>query len=98
MALNESGGPATARAHGLGGVRLFSMPAAQGQFAMELNEPQNLAATTVEVFSLQDRSLYQQGYGPQQTHLAVAAGLALGLYLVQVRRGAGVLTQKLTVL
>ena len=52
------------------------MLAAQGQFAMELNEPQNLAATTVEVFSLQDRSLYQQGYGPQQTHLAVAAGLA----------------------
>ena len=67
-------------------------------FTVELDGPQNPAATIVEVFNLQGRSLYQQGYGPQQTHLAVAAGLALGLYLVQVRRGAGVHTQKLTVI
>ena len=65
---------------------------------MELNEPQNPTATTVEVFNLQGRSLCQQSHGPQQTHLAVAAGLAPGPYLGQVRRGAGVLTQKLTVL
>ena len=43
---------------------------------------------------MQGRSLHRQVHGARQARLAVAAGL----YLLQVRRAAGVLTQNLTVL
>ena len=82
---------------GLDGVRVYPVPAPQGRFTVALPGPAG-APATVEVFDLAGRALFRQAYGAQQTELAVAAGLAPGLYLVRVRRGAGVLTQKLTVL
>jgi hypothetical protein len=52
---------------------------------------------TIQVFNLQGRTVYQREFAPQQRKLVVDAALPAGVYLVQVRQGGKVLTEKVTV-
>jgi len=52
----------------------------------------------VEVLDLQGRVVYRRVVEKPQAIEAVAAGLLPGLFVVQVRQGTGLFTQKLTVL
>ena len=88
---------AAAPAPGLPGVAIYPVPAVAGSFTVELGSQPAAGATTVEVYNLQGQSVYRQQFELQQTRLAVEAGLGAGTYLVQVRRAAGVLTQKVSV-
>lgn len=88
---------ATAAAR-LAGVTIYPVPAAAGNFTVDLGAAAPSGLTTVDVCSLLGQTVYSQQFGPQQTRLAVPAGLPAGSYLVRVRRDQGVFTQKLTVL
>jgi arabinan endo-1,5-alpha-L-arabinosidase len=88
---------ATAAAQSLGGVRLYPVPAAAGNFTVELSSLAGGGSTTVEVLSLLGQTVYRQQFGAQQTQLAVAAGLPVGSYVVRVRREGGIFTQKVSV-
>jgi arabinan endo-1,5-alpha-L-arabinosidase len=88
---------ATAAAQSLGGVRLYPVPAAAGNFTVELGSLAGGGSTTVEVLSLLGQTVYRQQFGAQQTQLAVAAGLPVGSYVVRVRREGGIFTQKVSV-
>jgi arabinan endo-1,5-alpha-L-arabinosidase len=80
-------------------VSLYPIPAVRGSFTVELGNQQSgvIGPALVQVFNLQGRKVYQQEFAPQQRKLAVDAALAGGVYLVQVRQGSKVLTQKVTV-
>ncbi|QKG56499.1 family 43 glycosylhydrolase [Hymenobacter sp. BRD128] len=88
---------ATAAARSLAGVTIYPVPALAGNFTVELSSATASGTTTVEVLTLLGQTVYRQEFGPQQTRLAVAAGLSAGSYLVQVRREGGIFTQKVSV-
>ncbi|MBD2724645.1 family 43 glycosylhydrolase [Hymenobacter armeniacus] len=88
---------ATAGSARLAGVSLYPVPAERGAFTVDLGPLPNAEATTVTVTDLLGKVVYCRRYGPQQRQLAVAAGLAPGIYQVRVQRGAASLTQKQTV-
>ncbi|GAB3635923.1 hypothetical protein GCM10027422_15130 [Hymenobacter arcticus] len=97
--LTATGGvTATAAPHSLLGATIYPVPALAGSFVVELGSLATAGPTSVEIFNLQGQLVYQQQFGPRQTTLAITAGLGAGLYVVQVRRAAGVLTQKVSVL
>lgn len=73
-------------------MAIYSVPV-----TVELGSGAASGATTVEVFTLLGQAVYRQQFGPQQTRLAVAAGLGAGSYVVQVRREGGIFTQKVSV-
>jgi arabinan endo-1,5-alpha-L-arabinosidase len=87
----------TTAANLLTGVSLYPIPAPRGSFTVELGSQNAAGAATVQVFNLQGRTVYRQEFAPQQRKLAVDAALPAGVYLVQVRQGSKVLTQKVTV-
>ncbi len=95
-----SGSTPTATTPGtiLAGVSIYPVPVLRGNFTLALSGRPALAPVTVEVFNLQGRSLYLRVIAQPQTTQAVAAGLPSGLFLVQVRQGTGLFTQKLPVL
>jgi len=82
----------------LTGVSIYPVPAERGSFTVNLGEQKMVGAATVLIFDWQGREVYHQQFGPQQTQLPVEAGLADGMYLVQVQQGAKRLVQKITVL
>jgi arabinan endo-1,5-alpha-L-arabinosidase len=81
----------------LPGLSIYPVPAAGGKFTVDMGRQQTAAATSVAVFTLQGQRLYQQSFVANQSKLAVEAVLLPGIYLVQVRRGDALATQKLTV-
>jgi arabinan endo-1,5-alpha-L-arabinosidase len=84
----------TTASHLLTGVSLYPIPAVRGSFTVELGTQNAAGAGTVQVFNLQGRLVYQQEFAPQQRKLALHTALPTGIYLVQVRQGSKVLTQK----
>ncbi|MDO7886862.1 family 43 glycosylhydrolase [Hymenobacter cheonanensis] len=88
---------AAASAQRLAGVSIYPVPATAGNFTVELGSLGASSSTTVEVFNLLGQPVYRREFGPQQTRLAVAAGLSAGSYLVRVRREGGIFTQKVPV-
>ena len=88
---------ATASAQRLRDVTIYPVPASAGNFTVELGSQPTASATEVEVLNLLGQPVYRRQFGPQQTKLAVEAGLAAGSYLVQVRREGGIFTQKVSV-
>jgi hypothetical protein len=94
-----AGGPlATAGSHRIAGASIFPVPAEHGRFTVDLGSQPTAEVATVEVFNLQGQRVYGQQFAGRQPRLAVETALAPGLYLVQVRQGAGFLTQKVLVL
>ncbi|HEX8329791.1 MAG TPA: family 43 glycosylhydrolase [Hymenobacter sp.] len=81
----------------LTGVSMYPVPAERGAFTIELGAAKSAEATTVQVFNSLGQLVRRQVYEPQQTKLAVAAGLAPGIYQVRVQRGNAAVTQKQTV-
>ncbi|GAA4499252.1 hypothetical protein GCM10023172_17680 [Hymenobacter ginsengisoli] len=96
-ALAAPGAPlAAAAAQRLSGVTIYPVPAAAGNFTIALDQGAG-GPTVVEVFNLLGQAVYRHEFGPQQSRLAVAAGLPAGSYLVRVRREAALFTQKVSV-
>ncbi|GAC1372330.1 MAG: hypothetical protein NVSMB30_12980 [Hymenobacter sp.] len=89
---------ATAPGAGLTGISIYPVPAVRGTFTLDLSGRRLTEAVTVEIFNLQGRSVFRQVLAQPQAVQAVAAALPPGLFLVRVRQGAGLYTQKLTVL
>ena len=97
--LTPAAGPtATAPRTTLTGISLYPIPATGGTFTLDLSGRQAGGAVTVEVLDLQGRVVYRRLVENPQATVAVEAGLLPGLFLVQVRQGAGLFTQKMTVL
>ncbi|WP_426058163.1 family 43 glycosylhydrolase [Hymenobacter sp. B1770] len=82
----------------LTGVSIYPIPTTRGTFTLDLSGRKSLEAVTVEVLDMQGRSLYRRVLENPQAKTAVEAGLLPGLFLVKVRQGTGLFTQKLTVL
>jgi arabinan endo-1,5-alpha-L-arabinosidase len=80
------------------GVSVYPVPATRGGFTVELGQQKAAEPTLVEVYDLQGRLVHRQEFQRQQSTLAVTAALRAGLYLVQVKRESGAVTQKITVL
>lgn len=78
-------------------VSIYPIPAIRGSFTVDLGGKKTGNATTIQIFNLQGRSVYQSKFAPQQSKLAVEAALAPGVYLVQVRQDGKLLNQKVTV-
>lgn len=95
--LTVNGVLATSTARKLGDVSIYPIPAERGGFTVDLGARKAAEATTVMVSNLQGQVLYRRVFSAQQTKLAVEAPLQPGIYLVQVERASGQLTQKLTV-
>ena len=89
---------ATASATLLAGVSIYPIPASRGIFTLDLSGRKSAGPVTVEVLDLQGRVVYRRVVEKPQAIEAVAAGLLPGLFVVQVRQGTGLFTQKLTVL
>jgi arabinan endo-1,5-alpha-L-arabinosidase len=89
---------ATAARTTLTGVSIYPIPASRGTFTVDLSGRKSAGAVTVEVLDLQGRLVYRRVVDNPRATVAVEAGLLPGLFLVQVRQGAGLFTQKLTVL
>ncbi|MFC6225778.1 hypothetical protein ACFP2F_21205 [Hymenobacter artigasi] len=53
---------------------------------------------TVEIFNIQRQRVFRQRFAGRQPRLSVETGLIPGIYLVQVHKGQGLLSQKLPVL
>ena len=88
---------ATAASRQLPGVSIYPVPAARGGFTVDLGAVTTADATTVQVYNLLGQLMFRQEYGAAQTRLPVSAALSPGTYLVQVRRGDALVTQKQTV-
>ncbi|WP_345222372.1 family 43 glycosylhydrolase [Hymenobacter koreensis] len=88
----------TASSVPLPGASLFPVPATRRGFTVELGSQRAAEAVTVEVFNLQGQRIYQQLFAGRQSRLSVETNLPVGIYLVQVRQGRGLLSQKLPVL
>ncbi|WP_199243501.1 family 43 glycosylhydrolase [Hymenobacter sedentarius] len=89
---------ATTPATALTGLSIYPIPAERGTFTLDLSARKATEAVTVEVLDLQGRSVYRQVIAHPQARQAVAPALWPGLFLVQVRQGTALFTQKLTVL
>jgi arabinan endo-1,5-alpha-L-arabinosidase len=82
----------------LTGVSIYPIPATLGIFTLDLSGRRLTEAVTVEVLDLQGRLVYSREVEHPQAKMSVEAGLLPGLFVVKVRQGDGVFTQKLTVL
>ncbi len=89
---------ATAPRTTLSGISIYPIPASRDTFTVDLSGRKSTGAVTVEVFDLQGRVVYRRLVQNPQATVAVDANLLPGLFLVQVRQGTGLFTQKLTVL
>jgi arabinan endo-1,5-alpha-L-arabinosidase len=96
--VSAAGPLATASRTALTGVSIYPIPASRGTFTVDLSGRKAAGAVIVEVLDLQGRVVYRRVVENPQAAVAVEAGLLPGLFLVQVRQGAGLFTQKLTVL
>ncbi|SFQ24428.1 family 43 glycosylhydrolase [Hymenobacter arizonensis] len=93
------GAPLTTLAsRNMANVSIYPIPATLGNFTLDLTGRKSNEAVTVEVLDMQGRVLYRRVVANPQAKTAVEAGLLPGLFLVQVRQGTGLFTQKLTVL
>lgn len=86
---------ASAASRLLPGVSIYPVPTA-GRFTVDLGPQPRTEAVTVEIFNLQGQRVHRQTFASRPT-TTVDAVLAPGFYLVQVRQGAGLLSQKITV-
>jgi arabinan endo-1,5-alpha-L-arabinosidase len=96
--LSAAGPLATVGPNALTGVSIYPMPASGGTFTLDLSGRKSAGPVTVEVLDLQGRVVYRRVVEKPQAIEAVAAGLLPGLFVVQVRQGTGLFTQKLTIL
>ncbi|QDA61433.1 T9SS type A sorting domain-containing protein [Hymenobacter jejuensis] len=87
---------ASAAANTLKGVSIYPVPAVQGRFEVDLTATGTRGETSVEILNLQGRLVHQQQFG-RQTKLSVDAAIAPGLYMVRVRSGNAISTQKVVV-
>jgi hypothetical protein len=78
-------------------VSIYPVPAERGTFTVDLGTAKSADATTVQVFNSLGQLVYRRLYNASQAQLSVAAGLAPGIYQVQVQRGQASITQKQTV-
>ncbi|MDO7873304.1 family 43 glycosylhydrolase [Hymenobacter sp. ASUV-10] len=85
----------TAASQPLPGASIYPVPTA-GRFTVDLGPQPRAEAVTVEIFNLQGQRVHRQTFASRPT-TAVDAALVPGLYLVQVRQGQGLLSQKITV-
>jgi len=81
----------------LTGVRIFPVPANDGNFTVELGPETGTAPAQVEILNLQGQRVYRQEFSHREK-LAVAAALRPGIYLVRVSTGSSLITQKINVL
>ena len=88
---------ATGGSQKLAGVNIYPVPAERGTFTVDLGTAKSADATTVQVFNSLGQLVYRRLYNASQAQLSVAAGLAPGIYQVQVQRGQASITQKQTV-
>jgi arabinan endo-1,5-alpha-L-arabinosidase len=95
--LTPTGALSTSAAGKLQDVSLFPVPATTAGFTIELSGPKKAETTVVEVQDLQGRTVYRSSFGPEQTTLRIARILRPGLYVVQVQRASGMVSQKLLV-
>ena len=96
--LQGAGALAAATTQQLPGVSIYPVPAVAGSFTVELGAQPGAEATTIEVINLQGQTVYRQQIGAQQTKAVVEARLPAGVYLVRVRREAGMFAQLVSVL
>lgn len=89
---------AAASSQKLSGVSVYPVPASRSGFTVELGQQKAAEPTLVEVYDVRGRLVHRQEFTKQQTTLTVVTALPAGLYVVQIRRESGSLTQKITVL
>lgn len=82
----------------LQGVRVYPVPASGGNFTIDVSNQPVAQATHVEVYDMRGHLAYRHEFAKQQQTLHIAAGLRPGVYMVQVRRGSSLMTQKVSVL
>ena len=87
-------GPAAAPA--ADAFSVFPNPAQQGRFTVALSDRLATGSVTITVADLRGRRVYAST-GPGQALTPVEAGLAAGIYVLQVSGVAGVFTQKIAV-